>query len=262
MQQAIQHTQIDLNSRTALPDRINWHIDRGIDATVRHEPRREYLGCSVLGGVCERAVQYETLAMMGKLPHTEFEPRIRRIFERGHDAEDRAAQWLRGAGFLLVTEDPSGNGQFAVEFLDGRVRGHADGLLLLWSGEGICPIPLPALWECKCLGAKYWNKARKEHIKFSHPQYFAQMQLYMGGLRLDHGLITLINADTMELHHELVAFDQVTFAGLINRAERILAACDNHELLPRCATTEAELVCRMCRRSTTCWSVSTWQSLT
>lgn len=242
---------IDLNSRTALSDRINWHLDAAIDSAT--EPRRVYLGCSVLGGACERAVQFEALGTLfgAELPNV-FPARIRRIFRRGHEAENWCIEWMRAAGFILLTEENNG-GQFTVEFCKGRVRGHADGILCLWRGEGAEPMPLPALWEAKCLGAKGWRALVKDGVRAAYPQYFAQMQLYMGGLRLERGLITLLNADTMDIHHELVAFDKTAFDGLISRAERVLVACDAHEWIPRCASTEADLRCRLCRHSTLCW---------
>ena len=51
---------IDLNSRSGLSDRLNWLIDAGIDASV--ETPRTYLGCSAIGGECERSIQIEYAA--------------------------------------------------------------------------------------------------------------------------------------------------------------------------------------------------------
>ena len=239
---------IDLNSKTLLSDRVNWLIDAGIDAVP--EDARDYLGCSVLGGVCKRAVQLEAFCVLsGQAGGEPFPARVRRVFERGHDAEARAAAWLRGAGFLLVTE--MAGRQIEVSFLGGRVKGHADGMLAHFMGLE-SPIPLPALWECKCIAAKYWREAVKHKIRTSHPQYFAQMQLYMGGLKLAHGLMTMVNADTMELYHELVAFEQTAFDSLLSRAEMIFQACALKELLPR-GKTKPDFRCKMCRWQAPCW---------
>ena len=239
---------IDLNSKTALADRINWLIDAGIDA--EQEAPRDYLGCSVLGGACERAVQFEALgALRGSSCAEAFSPRIKRVFQRGHDAEARAAAWLRAAGFVLVTD--IAGAQFEVSFFDGKVKGHADGILTHFIGDD-CPIALPALWECKCVGAKYWREAVRHKVKKSHPQYLAQMQLYMGGLKLTRGLITMINADTLELHHELIEFGPDTFAALLSRAERILLSSAAGELLPRGKNTP-DFICKMCRFQAPCW---------
>ena len=254
---------LNLNPRTDVSGRINWLIDAGLAAM--HEEPRKYLGCSVLGGTCERAAQYEALATVFResrqsceelRPISSFSARVLRIFDRGHDAEDRAADWLRRAGFLLVTADPLSGEQFEVQFCKGVVRGHADGLLTMWRGEGPCPIPLPSLWECKCLEHKWVMRARKEHIRSTHPKYFSQMQLYMGGLGLEQGLITCIDANTMEVYHELVRFEPDMFEALLRRAERILVACNDGEMLPRGETTEASVACRMCHWASACWGKS------
>lgn len=96
--------------------------------------------------------------------------------------------------------------------------------------------------------------ARRDHIRKSHPKYYGQMMLYMGGLRLKRGLITCVDADTMDIYHELVDFDEETFDMLIRRAEHVLAMCEAGEMVPRCATTRASVTCRLCHWSDVCWS--------
>ena len=102
---------IDLNSRSGLSDRLNWLIDEGINASV--ETPRTYLGCSAIGGACERAVQIEYAQAYAISRNAgrdagctalacPFPARVRRIFERGHDVEDRAARWLRLARLFCV----------------------------------------------------------------------------------------------------------------------------------------------------------------
>ena len=253
---------LDLNSRSALTDRINFLMDAAITADAGKEPPRDYLGCSAIGGDCEMAVQYEALTTVYREScrctpepgHTHFPPRVRRIFARGHLMEDEAGRWIRQTGFLLNTVNPITGGQFEVSFLGGKVRGHTDGLLTMWLGDCPSPVELPALWECKCLAHKYVMAARRDHIRKSHPKYYGQMMLYMGGLRLKHGLITCVDADTMDIYHELVDFDEETFDMLIRRAEHVLAMCEAGEMVPRCATTRASVTCRLCHWAEVCWS--------
>lgn len=152
-----------------------------------------------------------------------------------------------------MTKDPLTGGQFEVSFLGGRLLGHADGILTCWRGEGDAPLPLPALWECKCLAHKYVMAARREHIRRSHPKYWYQMQLCMMGLHLDRGLITCVDADTMELYHELVPYDEGEAVKMLQRATRIFQATDAGELLPRAESTPAAVACRMCRVAKVCW---------
>lgn len=246
---------IDFNSSGAFADRVNWLIDAGMEETPR-EPRR-YLGCSVLGGECERAAQYEALAAKGEVERPPETARLLRIFQRGHEAENWCAAWIRQAGFVLLTEDPRGGGQFEVSFLNGFLRGHADGILAHYipppGNAWQSPIELPALWENKCLGAKGWRALQRANVRKVYPKYFAQVQLYMLGLNLRQCLFTALNADTMELHHERIEYSETAALDLLARARRIKTACDYGEMLPHGPASETNLTCRLCHWSTICW---------
>jgi hypothetical protein len=245
---------IDLNSKSApaISARVNWHIDRAIDIEAAAQPKRDYLGASVLGDPCERAVQYYAIGIeQDSIPSGTKQD----IFQRGHWIESLMIRRLRAAGFILADIDPRTGKQFETAWLDGQVLGHPDGLLLHWMGLDKCPIELPALWECKGLGSKWWKKVVKEGLRMAYPRYFGQMQLLMGGFNIQRGLFTAVNADTMERHHETVAFDQSTYTNLLARAERIFLANKVGELLPRAFADNAGMECRMCNFSKTCWSV-------
>lgn len=244
---------IDLNSRSApaLTGRIDWHIDQAIDAEAAANPRRDYLGASVLGDPCERAVQFYA---MGAERSGEPTGCKHDIFERGHWIEALMIRRLRAAGFILADRDPRTGQQFEAAWYDGQVQGHPDGLLLHWMGQGESPIPLPALWECKGLGSKWWKKVAKEGLRWTFPRYFGQMQLLMGGFNLPRGLFTAVNADTMERHHALVEFEPGVYTNLLARAERVFLAIQAHELLPRAFDSEARMECRMCNFSKACWA--------
>lgn len=253
---------LDLNSKSGLSDRINFLVDAGISSHVDENPRN-YLGCSAIGGSCERSVEYEALSTVFRDKQTvialpdavgkTFPPRTRRIFTRGHVVEDCAAEWLRRAGLVLETKNPLTDEQFEISFLGGRVLGHCDGIFVHWLGDGAAPFQLPALWECKCLGHKWANALRRDGVKRSHPKYFGQMQLYMGGLHLRRGILTAVDADTMELVHEQVDFDEDEYRSLLVRAEHVLTCAMAGELVPRCASTPADVNCKMCHWSETCW---------
>lgn len=253
---------IDLNSSSALPDRINWHIDHALVAM--EEAPRNYLGMSAIGGECERAVQLDAYASAwrkewarsGRAPIGEDVPaRTRRIFERGILLEDSAAKWLLQAGFVLLQSDPLAGGQFSVSLCGGRLRGHADGIVYGWRGEGPCPVETPCLWECKVLGHKWIQALKKEKARKSHPKYYGQVNLYMKGLGLERCLLTAVDADTMELHHELVQYDSAEAERLEARFGRIALSCSAGELLPKASASRSEFMCRMCRRADVCWSL-------
>jgi hypothetical protein len=161
-------------------------------------------------------------------------------------------QWLNAAGFALFGEDPSTGGQFGFEALDGKVKGHADGIIIyFWSGES--PIPLPCMWECKCLGDKGWKKLSKEKVHKAYPHYHNQVQLLMGELGLAQCLFSALNGNTMEIYHEVVPYKKSAHDNMIARAKRIVNACALKEVLPRGHTKETDYRCRYCDYHERCW---------
>ena len=240
------NTIIDLNSRS---DSINAVTQRMDQALVKwrasSEPRREYLGCSYLGYECDRKVQYTYLHGL------DADAQLLRIFDRGRWAEDYLADLIRRAGIALVTTQPGG-GQFEVSFLDGRVCGHADGIIAGSLDSDPLPFEVPTLWECKCLGDKGWKELVKAKLRRAKPHYFGQVQLYMAGLELNQCLFTALNGNTLELHHELVDFQPAVAEELLTRAARILMYTDAGELSAR-GFERTDYRCRYCEHRTQCW---------
>ena len=138
---------LDFNHRPTLSEQISERIDLALQQEQRSQVSRNYLGASRLGVSCDRALQFE-------FTHTpvdegrSFTGRTLRIYAAGHVFEELAIDWLRKAGFDLYTETSTG-GQFGFSAVNGRLRGHVDGVLAGGPesiGEGF-----PALWECKSL---------------------------------------------------------------------------------------------------------------
>ena len=185
-----------------------------------------------------------------------------RIFAIGHALEDLAIRWLRGAGFELYTRKgnrPDGD-QFGFSVARGRVRGHLDGILA--GGPELPGLGYPALWECKTMNARSWKETASKGVVVSRPVYAAQIalcQAYMEGavpgISLNPALLTAINKDTAELHHELVPFDGPLAQRMSDRAVRILQATDAGELLPHIAREPDFHECRTCPWAQRCWSL-------
>ena len=243
---------MDYNTTASLSDQITALIDAGMRQTHATRGQRTYLGASRIGVACERALQYE-YADAPVDPGRDIDGRLLRVFERGHVIEDCVAEWLRAAGFDLRTRDNNGN-QYGFEALDGRIQGHADGVIVagpnLGFGSGY-----PALWECKCLGAKAWRDLAKRRLAVTKPIYAAQIALYQAYLELhEHpALLTAINADTMEVYAELVPFDAALAQRMSDRAVKVITATDAGELLPRSYTDPTNIECRMCQWQDRCW---------
>lgn len=241
---------IDLNHRSGCqyekPGRppgiavaVNAAIDNALSARDRSQQPRRYVSTSGLGRECVRQIQYDYLAVPKDVGR-EFEPKILRIFEAGHRAEDVVADWLRAAGFDLRTQRSDGR-QFGFSALDGRFRGHIDGCLV----AGPVAMEFPALWENKAVGAAPWKEIVKRGVVLARPIYAAQIALYQAYLDLPNpALFTALNRDTFELHCELVPFDAALAQRASDRAVQIVRASDMQEILPRSAADRSSAICR------------------
>ncbi len=240
---------LDFNSTASLSGRLTALIDVGMQQARAKEEARRYLGASRLGVACERALQYEYVQAPVDYGRA-IEGRMLRIFERGHVIEDSMVAWLRAAGFDLRTRDRGGE-QFGFSVADGRLQGHADGVIVGGS-EGFA---YPCLWENKCLGGKSWREQEKHRLAVAKPVYAAQVALYQAYLELtEHpALFTAVNADTMEIYAELVPFDAALAQRMSDRAVKIITATDAGELLPRSFAEPTHFECRMCAWQDRCW---------
>jgi hypothetical protein len=250
--------QLDLNSsaltRKMAGQPIVDAIDRAILAKQALQTPRQYLGGSYIGDDCERKIQYQ-YALAPVDEGKGFPAHILRVFERGHRTEDMAAEWLREAGLILKTEDANGF-QFGFKSAGGKFKGHADGVIVGWAGQGEAPCTFPALWENKCLNTKTWAKVLEHGVKKVKPIYYGQLALYQHHLGLaDHpAVFTFVNADTMQIGVELVEFDPLECQRLIDRAVRIISATDAGEQLPRCASERDHFACKFCSFADRCWT--------
>jgi hypothetical protein len=251
---------LDYNRRPSAAERINALIDAGLEAERAATPARTYLGGSRLGHPCERALQFE-FAGAPKDDGAGFDGQTLRIFAIGHELEDLAVRWLRGAGFDLYTRKgnrPDGE-QFGFAVAGGRVRGHVDGIVA--AAPPALALAVPALWECKTMNARNWRATVAQGVVVAKPVYAAQIALYQAymeeqvpGISANPALFTAINKDTAELHHELVPFDAALAQRMSDRAVRILQATDAGELLPRIAREPDFHECRICPWAGRCWA--------
>ena len=237
---------MDFNSRSTLADRLVALIDAA--GQQSQESPRVYLGASAIGEACQRRLQYSFQGAQTD-EGTGFTARTRRIFHRGHQGEEWMAAWLRNAGFELRTE--KAGKQFGFEDCDGRFKGHIDGVFT----GGPDGFKFPALWENKVLGSKGFASIAKHGLAKAYPTYAAQVAVYQAYLQLaeNPAIFTVLNADTMEIHVEFVAFDAGFAQSNIDKAARVLAACDNNETLPRASDDQDGFICRFCPYKGVCW---------
>jgi hypothetical protein len=235
-----------LDDAAAITARITAHRPPARRARPRPPRPRDYLGGSRIGEPCARKLVYE----VSHAPKDrDVEPGILRVFDAGHQFEALSIRWLRLAGFDLRDRGPDGE-QFGFVAAGGRLRGHADGVIVTGPDVGL---RWPALWEHKALGQKSWTDLVKRGLRLSKPIYFAQVQLYMAYLELEVALLTALNRDTLALHHEAVPFDAAEAQRLSDHAVDILRAAEAGELPPRIAQAPDFHLCRSCPYATRCW---------
>lgn len=224
-------------------DAVNAAVDRAMAERIRSSEPRDYLGASSLGHDCLRKIQWDWTRPVPP------EPRTERIFARGRWWEDYCHRLLFEAGFHIVRSDP----RIVFSQLDGRFRGHGDGLVVQAPEDA--GVAVPCLWECKGLGAKGWTKLAKDGLPKAYPAYAAQVATYQAYFDLtEHpALFTAANMDTMELLHLLVPFDARLAQEASDRAVTIVRAVEAGETLPLIGADSDDWRCRFCAHRTRCW---------
>jgi len=232
----------------AVADRVNALIDQALVERNQARRPRDYLGGSRIGEPCARKLAYE-YAHAAVDAGKGFDGRTLRIFDAGHQFETLSVQWLRAAGFDLRTHRSDGE-QFGFVTANGRIRGHIDGVIV---GGPEIGASWPLLWEHKALNAKSWSDTVRRGVLLSKPVYYAQLQIYMAYMDLRAALFTVLNKDSQELHHELVALDPRAAQALSDKAVDVIRAAEAGELPPRIAASPDFYFCRWCAYAQRCW---------
>ena len=221
--------------------RINEILDAKMLEHHKSQEKRKYLGASMLGDECMRKVQLQYLGNQAKVS-----AQTLRTFDIGTLLEDLVAKWLQIAGFDLKTRNEEGK-QFGFSVADGKIAGHADGIILKFPeemqnlhGDHLC------LWECKTLNNKSWSDTAKRGLLVTKPLYYSQIQLYMAYLQLEQCLFTALNKDTSELYFELVPFDSEAAQKYSDRAVQIIKASENGQSMPCISNDPSFFLCKVC----------------
>jgi len=247
---------LDFNHRPSFQDRLTQLIDTALDLERSGQVQRDYLGASRLGVNCERALQYEfTHAPVD--PGRGFPGRILRVFEVGHVLEDLVVRWLRLSGFELYNQKANGS-QFGFSVLDGRLKGHVDGIITAAPPE--LGLTFPMLFECKTMADKYWKACVKSGVAVAKPIYAAQISIYQAymegtveGISVNPALLIAINKDTQDIYAELVPFDAALAQRMSDRGVKVITATEAGELLPRAYLDPTHFDCKFCAWQDRCW---------
>lgn len=237
-----------------ISDDINASVDIGVAAAANREPLRAYLGASMLGHPCMRYLVYYYRHRVSGDDIGELQPagRMRRIWDRGHDAEARIVRHLRSGGYDIRNIDVDGN-QFRFTQVSGKISGGIDGIVY----NGPVSLPYPLLLEVKNINNRAWNDLVKHGLERSKEVYHAQVHIYMGYFNLQNCLFVAENADTCDRLWLLVPYDRRRAQEVSDRAVSIVMRGDSAPLPPRIAKSQDFYICRMCDRHTQCWKIDT-----
>ena len=151
------------------------------------------------------------------------------------------------------------NATFAIDPAD---IAHALGLLCRYGGhvDRVCTagplsdLAYPFVVEFKALGSKGWSAISKRGLIKASPQYADQISQYQSYLDLTNpALFFAVNADTMEMHLEMVPFDQARAQAASDRAVSIIKDSRAGAMRPRCTEDPGFYVCKGCAFRERCW---------
>lgn len=194
----------ELPTQTPTVDAIYLHY------TKAPQERRAYLGASMLGTECRRALWLS----FRWAARPSFPGRILRLFETGAREEDRLIKNLRDIGMTVEGE------QHEVVCCGGHVKGHFDGVI-----KGL--LEAPKTWhllELKTMNDRNFKAFVKKGVQESHPKYYSQMQLYMGEEKLKRAALIAQCKNDDQIHIERVNYDKAHHNGLLRKASAILSA--------------------------------------
>ena len=170
------------------------------------EPR-DYIGASSIGSDCLRQIWYQFKGMKAEKVPTKF----RRTWAIGKKLERLVYSWLKDAGVKVEVHDYTHHAKSVPIF-----KGHFDGLITF--GKKI------SILEIKTAKDASFKVFVKKGVKVWNPQYYAQIQSYMGMSGIHSTYILVLNKDNSDLSDELVTFDQEFYEKLEAKALMISTA--------------------------------------
>jgi hypothetical protein len=233
------------------------------DAYRGEEPLfRSYLGASILGNDCPRAVWYD----FRWATEPDFEGRILRLFNRGHMEEARFIAYFKmlKADIRYAHDGVTPKKWFSFKFASGHGSGSCDGV-----GSQIPYMHVAGahLLEFKTHGESSftdlagspqdWRRYLQvddgvfpgQGVRDAHPTHYVQMQLYMHGLGPRSALYCAVNKNTDDLYMEEVPYNKEIAEQYIARAQMIV---DSSVPPPKISESPGFWKCKLCNHHAVC----------
>lgn len=200
------------------------------------ESRRDYVGASQVGDDCLRRAQLQY--KQGSV----VEGRMARIFDSGHHLEEAIIKWMVSSGFEISDR------QLSFELLDGKFKGHCDGIITKAPKE--FEIDKPCILEIKTANSTRFKSFKRYGVVLTSRQYAIQASLYQYGMTKENlDLINnevfflFYNKDTSELHYEKLAFNYDLALEGIENAKKII---ESTELFEKISENRSHFKCMTC----------------
>lgn len=194
---------------------------------IQEPVTRGYLGASMIGKKCWRAIWYSFHMASGK---PQIPVRAHRIFQRGHLEEARVVQELKDAGvevFKRIGNEKIpltgavGEEQEELVGFAGHVRGHPDGRI-----QGIPESSQEHLLEIKTAKDSRFKEFLRNGIRDAAPSYYSQAQWLMGKMKVSRCLFVVTNKNDESRYYERLKFDKDHFEDLERKSLVIVTAID------------------------------------
>ena len=210
----------------SIPERQDPTLD-AVNAALEAEQKpyaSKNIGFGEIGHECSRYLWYKINTDEPEV----FSASTLRIFNAGHSAEARMADEIRKVkGITLYTNDPEReNKQYKFDFLDGRLTGRLDGVIV-----GLLQAPkTPHVWEHKETNEKKFKTLREvQSLQKWDGKYHAQAQLAMFGSDLDRHYLTCSTGSLRDVVSCRTELNKPYAESLVIKAERIINAVEPPE---------------------------------
>lgn len=176
---------------------------------------RNHLGASSIGEDCWRKLWYQF--RWAKLD--EADPRMRRLWNRGHREEEIFERFLMWSGFRLRSINEKTGEQYKFSKINGHYGGSTDGICLIsFAGD------YPIITEYKTFAHKYFTELKEKKVRLAQPKYFAQLCSYGREFEVRHALFCAVDKDNDEWYWEFVELDWNHAIELEKKANDIIHA--------------------------------------
>ena len=193
---------------------------------------RDYIGASSIGSDCLRQIWYQFQG----IPAESVPAKIRLTWAIGKHLEGLVVDWLVKAGIEVEVSDKTYTAKDMPYF-----QGHFDGVIVFGKEKSIL--------EIKTAKDASFNIFIKKGVKRWHPQYYAQIQSYMGMSGIKSTYILVLNKDSSELSDEYVTYDSDFYDELCDKARMIHDAKIEP---PRINGSALWYQCKLCKFNKVC----------